>query len=187
MSADSAGVRRTRHRTWPILLIGFALIGSVFVGQDLITRYISTSNEQRSRRLERDSFYSIDEVNRISRDALQIQVLVNDHIYENDPAAMVPIEQKINALFLDIDERSRVYESLIEFPDEAAEWEKARASLARLHTTVGAALELSRQNLDDEARARWMASRTESSGLGPSLTALIALNRKKRDERNSRN
>jgi len=45
-----------RHRTWPILLIGFALVGSVFVAQDLITRYLSASNEQRSRRLERDSF-----------------------------------------------------------------------------------------------------------------------------------
>ncbi|HEX7797498.1 MAG TPA: ATP-binding protein, partial [Vicinamibacterales bacterium] len=178
MSADSAGVRRTRHRTWPILLIGFALVGSVFVAQDLITRYLSASNEQRSRRLERNSFYSIDEVNRISRDALQIQLLVDDHIYENDPVAMVPIEKKINALFLDIDQASRVYESLIEFPDEAAEWEKASASLARLHTMVGGALELSRQNLDEEARARWMASRTESADLGPSLTALIALNRK---------
>jgi signal transduction histidine kinase len=178
MSSDSAGVRRTRHRTWPILLIGFALVGSVFVAQDLITRYLSTSNESRSIRLERDSFYSIDEVNRIAHDALQIELLVNDHIYENDPAAMAGIEKKINALFLDIDQASRVYESLIEFPDEAAEWEKARASLGHLHMTVGAALALSRQNQDDEARAQWMASRTESADLGPSLTALIAFNRK---------
>jgi signal transduction histidine kinase len=178
MSADSAGVRRTRHRTWPILLIGFALIGSVFVGQDLITRYLSASNELRSRRLERDSFYSIDEVNRIAYDALQIELLVNDHINETDPAIMAGIEKKINALFLDIDQASRVYESLIEFPDEAAEWEKARTSLARLHTTVGVALALSRQNDDVEARSRWLASRTESADLGPSLTTVIALNRK---------
>ena len=178
MSADSARVRRTRHRTWPILLIGFALIGSVFVAQDLTTRYLSTSNEQRSRHLERDSFYSIDEVNRIADDALQIELLVNDHIYENDPAAMAPIEKKINALFLDIDQASRAYESLIEFPDEASEWKKARASLTRFRTTVGGALELSRQNRDEEARAQWMASRTESADLSPSLTTLIAFNRK---------
>src|SRR5262249_23694100 len=159
MSTDAAGVRTTRRRTWPILLIGFALVGSVFVAQDLITRYLTATNEVRSRRLERDSFYSIDEVNRIARDALQIELLVNDHIYENDTEKMAPMEKKINALFLDIDQASRVYESLIEFPDEAAEWEKARASLARLHTTVDDALQLSRQNLDDEARAKWIFSR----------------------------
>ena len=178
MSSDPAGVRRTRHRAWPILLIGFALVGSVFVGQDLITRYLSASNEQRSRRLERDSLYSIDEVNRIAHDALQIELLVNDHIYETDPAIMAGIDQKINALFLDIDQASQVYESLIEFPDEAAEWQKARGSLAHLRTTVGVALELSRQNDDVDARARWMASRTESADLGPSLTTLIGFNRK---------
>jgi hypothetical protein len=133
MSSDPAGVRRTRHRAWPILLIGFALVGSVFVGQDLITRYLSASNEQRSRRLERDSLYSIDEVNRIAHDALQIELLVNDHIYETDPAIMAGIDQKINALFLDIDQASQVYESLIEFPDEAAEWQKARGWLRVLN------------------------------------------------------
>jgi signal transduction histidine kinase len=178
MSTDPAGVRRASGRSWSILLIGLALVGSVFVGQDVITRYLYLANEQRSRRLERDSFYSIDEVNRIARDALQIELLVNDHIYEKDPAAMAPIEKNINALFLDIDQTSRVYESLIEFPDEAAEWQKARASLARLQTVVGGALELSRQNLDNEARARLMASRTESADLGPALTNLIAFNRK---------
>jgi signal transduction histidine kinase len=178
MSTDSARVRRTRHRSWLILLIGFGLVGSVFVAQDAITRYLSASNEQRSRVLERDSFYSIDEVNRVARDALQIQLLVNDHINETDLAIMAGIEKEINALFLDIDERSRVYESLIEFPDEAAEWAKARASLARLRKTVGATLDLSRQNHNIDARALWTSSRTESADLGPTLERVVALNRK---------
>src|SRR6476660_9908715 len=103
MSTDPAGVRRASRRSWPILLIGLALVGSVFVGQDVITRYLYLANEERSRHLERDSFYSIDEVNRIARDAIQIELLVNDHIHENDAAAMADIEKKINALLLDID------------------------------------------------------------------------------------
>src|SRR5262245_34855809 len=122
MSTDSAGVRKQRRRTWPILLIGFVLIGSVFIAQDLITRYLSSSNEANSRRLERDSFYSIDEVNRIARDVLQVELLVNDHIAETRPEKMAGIEQNIDALLLDIDQASRVYEPLIEFPDEASEW-----------------------------------------------------------------
>lgn len=177
MSTDSAGVRRGRRHTWPFLLIGFALVGSVFVGQDLITRYLSASSESRSRRLERDSFYSIDEVNRIARDAVQAELLVDEHIHETDPETMAGIEKKIDALLLDIDQASRVYEPLIEFPDEASEWKNAGASLARFRATIGVALQLSRQNLDVEARARWKASGAAYADLGPTLTTLIALNR----------
>lgn len=178
MSTNSAGVRTGSRRTWSILLIGFALVSSVFVAQDLITRYLASSTEARSRRLERDSFYSIDDVNRIARDAVQIELLVNEHISETNPAIMAGLEKNIDALLLDIDQASRVYEPLIEFPDEASEWEKAGASLSRFRTTVGLALELSRQNLDVEAEARLKASRGAYADLGPTLTTLIALNRK---------
>jgi signal transduction histidine kinase len=177
MSTDSAGVRRETRRTWPILLVGFAMVGSLFVAQDLITRYLSASNELLSQRLELNSFYSIDEVNRIARDELQVELLVDEHIHETDPARMAGIEKNIDALLLDIDQASRVYEPLIEFPDEASEWAKARASLASLRTTAGVVLELSRQNLDGEARARLNTSRAAYADLSRTLAKLIELNR----------
>lgn len=177
MSTDSAVARTHRRPMWPILLIGFALVGSVFVAQDLITRYRTLAVESGSRTLERNSFYSIDEVNRIARDEAQIQLLVDDHIDETDAAAMARIERNIDVLLLDIDQASQAYQPLIDFPDEAAKWEKTRASLARFRTTVDAALELSRLNLDVEARAQWMTSRAAYADLSPTLLQLIAMNR----------
>jgi signal transduction histidine kinase len=177
MSVGSAGARRMRRHTWQILLIGFALIGSVFVAQDLITRYLSASTQERAGRVESASLASADEVNRIDRDAVQIQLLVTEHIAETNVAAMASIEKDIDAQLLDIEHASRAYERLIDFPDEASEWAEARALLGRFRASVAGALALSRQNLNVEARARWKASHAAYADLAPTLAALIALNR----------
>lgn len=176
MSTDSAGVKRNRRHTWQILLIGFALIGSVFVAQGVITRYLTEATEQRSRRLERDARRRVDEANRIARDAMQIELRVNDHIYETSPAKMAIIEKNIDALLSDIDTASRAYEPLIALPEEASQWAKAHASLDRFRANVAVALQLSRLNLDVEARERWQASQASYSDLDPTLLTLIALN-----------
>jgi signal transduction histidine kinase len=177
MMTDAAALRRKRRHAWEILLTGFALIGLVFVAQGLFTRYLTFSTEMRSRRLERDSLHSVDDVNRIARAALQIELLVNEHIDETDPTIMAGIETNIDALLFDIDQASRAYEPLIDLPDEAAEWDKARASLVRFRANVSRALDLSRLNLNVQARGEWKASRAAYSDLGPTLTGLIALNR----------
>jgi hypothetical protein len=177
MSTGSAGARRMRRHTWQILLIGFALIGSVFVAQDLITRYLSASTQERAGRVESASLASVDEVNRIDRDAVQIQLLVTEHIAETNGAAMASIEKDIDAQLLDIEHASRAYEPLIDFRDEASEWAEARASLARFRASVAGALALSRQNLNVEARAQWKASHAAYADLAPTLATLVALNR----------
>lgn len=177
MSTDSASGRRTSDHTWQILLIGFALIGSVFVAQDLLTRSLSTSTQIRARRVEIESLNSADDVNRIARDAVQIEMLVTEHIAETNPSAMASIEKDIHAQLLDIEEASHAYGLLVDLPDEALQWKKARASLAQFRASIDAALSLSRENFNVEARAQWKASHATYSDLAPTLALLVALNR----------
>jgi signal transduction histidine kinase len=177
MSLYSARVPGRRRRTWAILLIGFWLIGCVFVAEGFVTTYLTSSTERHSRRLEHDALLSMDDLNQVARDTTQVEALVNEHIYETDLAAMAGVEKTIAARLADIDRTSREFAPLIDQPEEASAWERARAALARIRPSVDRALELSRENKDVEARALWKALRADYSDLGPTLDTLIAINR----------
>jgi signal transduction histidine kinase len=133
--------------------------------------------ESRSRQIERDSIVSMQTLSRIALDTDQVRVLVEDHIASNDPATMATIEMTLERVLQDLDRSSRDFARLVELPREAAEWDVAQTSLARFRATVEAALVLSRQNLDAQARGRLRASRSEYASLDPALIALIAINR----------
>src|SRR5215467_7131475 len=161
-----------RQHTRAVLLIGFALFAGVFIAQSLITRYLAASTEERSRRLERDSIFSIEALNRISRDTERIGTLVDDHIHATTPPEMASIEKQIDVVSDDLDQASEFYKPLVGLPNEAEMWHSASASITRLRTSVIMALALSRKNMDREARAQWLASRGEFADLDPTLDSL---------------
>jgi signal transduction histidine kinase len=154
------------------------VIGCVLVIQGIVNRGLTLSADSRARQVERDAIVSMAMLSRIARDTEKARMLVGEHIEASTPAGWTDVERRLDNALGDLDDASNVYAPLVELPNEASEWDKARAALVQFHTTVAAALALSRQDLDASARVEWQASRAEYADLDPTLETLVAINQK---------
>jgi len=160
-----------------VLVAGFAIIVLFLLAQGVLNHYMTTSIETLSWRIERNSVLSIEYLSRIARDIDQERILVDDHVLETDATKMAAIEERITVVESDRLRAERAYLPLVDQPGESETWQKTRALVDHLHVLVTTALELSRKNLNAEARTEWVEAQQDYSGIDQLLTTLIEINR----------
>jgi hypothetical protein len=174
-------VTATRHDVGPgrsrrELVLGLSLISLIFMVQVAIIGTWVGVSEVRAQRLYENSLTSIEQVTRIARDIAQQRILADDHILEPLPAGKAQVEHQLSRVATDLDEAESTYGPLTELPSEDATWLKAQAQLARFEKAMDAALALSRENNDHQARAKMTASLDQYADLDRTIAELIAIN-----------
>jgi signal transduction histidine kinase len=171
----------TRHDVGPgrsrqELLLGLTLISLIFIIQVAIIGTWVGLSEERAQRLYENSLTSIEQVTRIARDIAQQRILADDHILESLPAGKAQVEHQLSRVSADLHEAERVYGPLTELPSEEATWRKAQAQLVGFEKVMDAALALSREDNDRQARAKMTAALGEYADLDRTIAELIAIN-----------
>jgi signal transduction histidine kinase len=166
-----------RELKWALAVISVALIAHI----TLISVW-TESSARRAQQLYRDSLMSLEMTTRIARDLDQQHILLDVHVLEAEPGGMSRIERELDRAAADLREAKNAYSPLVELPGEESAWHEAQRLIARFETTKAAVLALSRQNRDDEARARMTADFDDYSKLDRTLMGLIALERAGADE-----
>jgi len=171
----------TRHDVGPgrsrqELLLGLTLISLIFIVQVAIIGTWVGLSEVRAQRLYENSLTSIEQVTRIARDIAQQRILADDHILESLAAGKAQVEHQLSRVASDLHEAERVYGPLTELPSEEATWQKAQAQLVGFEKVMDAALALSREDNDRQARAKMTAALGEYADLDRTIAELIAIN-----------
>ena len=165
--------RSPTHRTF---LVGISLIGLLFLVQNAFDHFITSSAEARSWRTDLDSIASIDQLYRVAHDLDEERILVGEHITASNAAAMARIDVHLMQVWEDL-HRSTLYARFVGAPMEAPLWNGARALVELFQRAVHDAIALSRQNLDEQARAMLQQAGEQSASLDVAITALVDLNR----------
>jgi signal transduction histidine kinase len=156
------------------IVIGVA--GLSFVAQSLFNEFVLQRTENDVHSLVLRSLQSVEELARVTRDLDDERALIDDHVFEKDPTKMREIEARIALLVTDLREGMAAYTSLIDVHEEAEEWSEVRPLIERFQGRATTMLELSRRNLDEDARQTAVTARDEYDELQTSLTRLIAAN-----------
>src|SRR4051812_34593030 len=101
--------------------MGAAIVGTVLIA-DTVTR---------TRAMQERSINSLELLSRVVRDLGQERILVDDHIVEDDAAAMATLERRLTEAALDLQESAEAYTPLVEDPTEAALWRSAQTLIHR--------------------------------------------------------
>ncbi len=153
------------------------LVGGLFVAEGAVNRYVTRTTEATSRRLEQDSIRSVELLARVAHDVDRERILIDDHIAASDGVPTSAIERELAAVAADLELAMKTYATLVELSKAAPQWQRAQALASRYQAAVRAALELSRANLDADARAKMFEARADYADLARTLTALLELNR----------
>ena len=165
---------RTAVRT---LRLGLAVIAGIILLQGYLGSYWLRTSQARARRLYMDSMESIEDVTRMARDIDRQRMLIESHIFAPDDGAREGIEDQLSDVATDLRQARGAYEPLVELPNEAGTWERAQAPLERFEVAVGEALELSRQDRDEEARAKMVGVSDDYFALEAAVLDLVNINR----------
>ena len=158
-------------------MLGLSLISLIFIVQIAIIGTWVGLSEVRAQRLYENSLTSIEQVTRIARDIAQQRILADDHILESQPSGKAQVEHQLSRVATDLHEAESAYGSLTELPTEAATWQNAQGLMTRFEKAMDAALALSREHNDRQARAKMTAALGEYSDLDRTIAELIAINR----------
>jgi signal transduction histidine kinase len=111
-----------------------------------------------TRRLEDDTRAIVDNMltgvhltGELARAVSKKRVLVDDHIFTEGSAEMAKTESDIAALDVRIAETIKAFEERALLPREAGVWQQTRSALNALSPAIQHAMELSKQNRDEEA------------------------------------
>lgn len=159
------------------LAVGLVLIAAVFIIQGVFTTLMTRRGQQEAQDIFANSVASIVEVARIARDVDQQRIVVDNHVFEKEATDMAASERRLARIARDMRAAKIAYEPLTELPNEAEMWRVAEASLDRFEAIVPEVIELSRNNLDDQARARMATALDDYANLNRELDGLIRLNR----------
>jgi signal transduction histidine kinase len=129
-----------------------------------------------ARNLYATSLASVGQVTRIAHAVDEERQLVNDHIFENDPAAMAEIERRIAGVTTRLQQSEKAYASLIDLPLEAELWHQVQSLEAGFNRGIAEVLALSRVNQNTEARARMLAVQRKHMDLDSLFIDLTQLN-----------
>jgi len=159
------------------LAVGLALIAAVFILEGLFSTLMTRRHQREAQDIFANSLASIVEVARIARDVDQQRIVVDNHVFEKEATDMAASERRLARITHDMQAAKIAYDPLTELPNEAEIWRSAQASLDRFEAIVTEVVELSRKNLDDQARARMATALDDYANLNRQLDSLIRLNR----------
>jgi signal transduction histidine kinase len=164
---------QTSRRT---LVVGLAGVAAIFVAQALVATLWRAHADAEARRIADESVASVDLVRRIGHDLDQQLILVNEHIFAQAPAAMGDVETRLAAVHTDLRRAIDAFGPLVDLPGEKIAWQHVLEDVQRFRRAIDAALLLSRQNRDDEARAAMTSVGNDYADLERAVDELVDIN-----------
>ncbi|MDB4966130.1 MAG: Phytochrome, two-component sensor histidine kinase [Myxococcales bacterium] len=158
--------------------LAFVGIAALFAGTQLASWQKSLGAREETRKIATNMVASIELVSRMTRDVDTERFLVDEHILESRASAQLRVEAQVAQADIDFAIAAAKYEPLATLPGENLVWQRVKSGVAALEEPRAAALALSRENRDVEARAAMMALDERFSAIGRDASDLIHLNRR---------
>jgi signal transduction histidine kinase len=152
------------------VIVLFAVTSMVVLGH---VRSLQLENRQTMG----DALASVELVSRIVDAVDDERLLVDAHIYEKRVVNMQRIEDDLAHERREGADAARAYEPIAKLSGEREMWEVAKSDMAYLEHVIDKVIDLSRENLDDEARAMMSANVDRFDALDRVMTALTEMNR----------
>jgi signal transduction histidine kinase len=162
-------------RSW--LLGGFLLIAVLFFANNLGRTLGARNLRTRSRALTENAITRLALAMQISRDADRERLLIDEHIFEKDPARMAGLEIQIAAERDDLRRAIRELDTDGRSAFDEGTRSELTARMNALRDPVDRALALSRRNEDEAARLAMTAVTTQYTEIDQALDRLLALDR----------
>jgi len=136
----------------PRIWWAFVIIVLGFVLANLVSLYEMRKSQSKVRLIAKHAAIDIELVARLSRDLERKRVLMEDHILEKQPKDMDRLEAELTRIDAEIAAASQSYELTGDDANERAIWQELDREIAAIEPEMTKVLELSRQNLDGQAK-----------------------------------
>ncbi len=156
--------------------MGLGGIAAIFVAQALVATLWRAHADAEARELARESVAGVELVRRIGHDLDQQRLLVDEHIFETTPDAMATVEARLAVVSTDLRRAIDAFGPLVDLPGEQIAWQHALDDVQRFRGAIDAALLLSRQNRNDEARAAIASVGNDYADLERAVDELVDIN-----------
>ena len=160
-----------------VLRTAFLFIIGGFAACNIVSFLDMSRVQQENQSLLNHMIASIELVSRIARDIDQKRLLIDAHIFEKNAQTMSGIEQKMAMIDRDFATTARNYEPIARSTNEFPTWEKLQRTIAATQPRIDETLVLSRNNLDERARAEMLALESQFNEVASIVNALVQINR----------
>jgi signal transduction histidine kinase len=167
----------TPYLWWAFVLI---IVGVVFSG--IVSIYEMLNTQTNVELIEDRALASIELVFNLSHDIDQWRRLFEDHIVETGGAGMKRIEEELANVEARMAATSRAYEPTITDDVERDAWQTLQAEIAAVQPKAARVIDLSRKNLDVQARAEMKTLAAEFDAVDQKMDALVRLNHVRADQ-----
>ncbi|HMF02210.1 MAG TPA: ATP-binding protein [Terriglobia bacterium] len=178
-SGDSIQIPRawTPYLWWAFVTI---IVGLVVSGT--LSIYEMRNTQTKVELIEDRALASIQLAFNLSHDIDQWRRLFEDHIVESDSAGMKRIEGELANAEARMAATSRAYEPTITDDVERDAWQKLQAEIAAVQPKAASVIDLSRKNLDAQARAVMKTLQPDFDAIDQEMEGLVRLNRVRADQ-----
>ncbi len=159
-----------------VLSLAFGLIATLMMVAHLFALSHSRAVQIAARSIAENSMASIGLVQRMGRDIERQRLPVDRHIFERDGLDMAATEKQIAERRADFAAAAREFEPLATDPGERSAWQRLKEDVTAIEGSTDAALALSRQNLDAEARAAMERLDAKFAGVERDVESLVEIN-----------
>ncbi|MBS2028138.1 MAG: MCP four helix bundle domain-containing protein [Deltaproteobacteria bacterium] len=167
--------RAHEPRGW-LLGAALAAILIAFLVSNVVALLDMRAALRSSRVIVEDALVSIEMVSRLDADIDQERLLIDARIAEKNPDEIRRIEQKLADVNADFDVAALAYEPIATFPGEHETWTRVQHEAQALRAPLRHALELSRHNHPEEARAQMQALQDDFEHIDDEIDQLVGIN-----------
>jgi signal transduction histidine kinase len=167
---------KDERRTRTMLRAAFGGIVALLLASQILGYFQGSTAQDTVAAIEDNVVTSIELIARMSYDVQRKRLLIDRHIFENEPPQMAAIERQIAVVKDDYAAAARAYAPLATFEGEAARWSALTSDVAIAERRAIAALELSRANRDSEAARVLIAAEPVLERVSRDVEALIDIN-----------
>jgi signal transduction histidine kinase len=167
--------RSAKRSAVPLLRAGFAALILLFVASGVVgVRELYRSQE--AGQVVIDELRSVELVSSLMQDVLAKEMLINAHIFAQEPTEMSRFEQSLTKLDADYAEAMHEYDGLAKLDDEPAAWRRFRSEVASLDGPIAAVLSASRENRDVEANREMRTLEAKFADVDAGGAELVRIN-----------
>jgi signal transduction histidine kinase len=164
------------------LMLAFASIAALFGLTNVAALMQMRQVRAQTDRIVGNTLRSIELVSRMGRDLDRQRLLVDEHIFEHERVSMARVEAQLAERQRDFADAARAYEPLALLPAEATRWRHIDAGVTTLRAPLEAALVLSRENRDADARRAMYDLDSRFDAIDGDISALIQLDHESADQ-----
>jgi two-component system, OmpR family, sensor kinase len=178
-SAERVQARREGARH---LFGAFAVIIGGFLLANAVSIYLVRTALSEVSQISEHALNSTELASRLSRNLYKKRLLIEAHIFEKNTVNMQYIEGELVGIDALIAATSRAYEPIAVEQGERAAWQELQADLANVQPKIEKAIDLSRENRDQEAQAIMKEIEAPLEKLNDDTDTLVRINRVRAQE-----